>query len=101
MIESYSAAAAPASKEKRIRAFSELSAALSARFPVLLFFGICRDGASLLLPRSSPTCGLSRPISDGKQSSVWSYSQTTQHELEYASKQLTIVMISPMNMEHN
>lgn len=52
--ESYSAAAAPASKEKRIRAFSDVSPC-AARFPVLLFLGICSGGASLLRPRSCPS----------------------------------------------
>lgn len=51
---SYSAAAAPASNENRILAFSEVSPEI-ARFPVLRFLGSCNGRASLLLPRSSPS----------------------------------------------
>lgn len=60
-IESYSAAAAPASKEKRTRAFSELSP-MVPRFPVLLFLGIWRAGASLWRARASGLCRVSSPI---------------------------------------
>ncbi len=64
-IESNSAAAAPASKEKRMRALSEPSP-MVPRFPVLLFLGICRAAgdslcraraASGLFRMSSPVLG--------------------------------------------
>lgn len=44
-----------------MRAFSELSH-MTPRFPVLRFFGICREGDSLSLPRASGSCRVSSPV---------------------------------------
>jgi hypothetical protein len=58
---SYSAAAAPASKEKRMRALSGLSPT-APRFPVLRFLGICKAGQSLSLPPAWAACVVSSPV---------------------------------------
>jgi hypothetical protein len=58
---SYSAAAAPASKDNRILAFSDVSPEI-ARFPVLRFLGNCRGADSWLRPRSSPSYFASAPV---------------------------------------
>lgn len=44
-----------------MRAFSELSP-MTPRFPVLRFFGICREGDSLSRPRASASCRVSSPV---------------------------------------
>lgn len=81
VIASYSAAAAPASKEKRIRALSEASPP-TAKFPVLRFLGICNGGARvlrMLRPRSSSSpsrcCSAPARVESGCQSSSYSTSR--------------------------
>jgi hypothetical protein len=59
-IVSYSAGAVLASKEKRMRGFSDFSL-MAPRFPVLLFFGICKAGPSRWRPRGSVPFRVSSP----------------------------------------
>lgn len=64
-----------------MRAFSGLSD-VTARFPVLRFFGICNGGASLARPRSSPSCCLVAPKVDERHTISILYTSYMEEDTE-------------------